>query len=390
MRPISSVLISAVLMIGCSSTTEDTQIPTTDVPSTTSTAPQPSASTTETATPTPAPAPKKALADLIKENFAANDAGWASHDADKIGATYAANAVFMKPGMKGAEDRSVSANMVPELKSLFTGFPDLKMKTVRVVQAGSIAIAEWAVAGKNTGEAWGQKPTNKDVGYSGVSVLIFDEQGKISREHLYSDDPTLMSQMGMPGMRGRPVQALPAGTTEWVVQTGSEEEKKNADAAKAFYAAYDSKDSKAIAASMTDDVVFIDMGRPDGDTKTNAKVTKDWETFSKAFPDVKFSPKSVTAAGNLVVVEGSFSGTMKGNLGPIKATNKNGTVHFVDILEMKGGKVSKLVSYNNGAEFAGAFLPPPPAPKAAPSGKTPAPPPPSGGGKAPKPPVPQK
>lgn len=387
MRPISSVLISAVLMIGCSSTTEDTQIPTTDVPSTTSTAPEPTASTTETATPpsTP-PAPKKALADLIKENFAANDAGWLSHDPNKIGATYAANAVFMKPGMQGAEDRSVSANMVPELKSLFSGFPDLKMKTVRVVQAGSIAIAEWAVAGKNTGEAWGQKPTNKDVGYSGVSVLIFDEQGKITREHLYSDDPTLMSQLGMPGMRGRPVQPLPTGATEWITQTGSEEEKKNADAVKAFYAAYDSKDSKAITASMTDDVVFVDMGRPDGDTKTNTKVTKDWETFSKAFPDVKFSPKSITAAGNLVVVEGSFSGTMKGNLGPIKATNKNGTVHFVDILELKGGKVSKLVSYNNGAEFAGAFLPPPPAPKGPPAAK-PAPAP--GGDKAAKPPVPK-
>jgi predicted ester cyclase len=83
-------------------------------------------------------------------------------------------------------------------------------------------------------------------------------------------------------------------------------------------------------------------------------------TFFKAIPDLKQDKTVQIAAGDLVVTEGVLQGTLKGNLGPLKATNKPISMHFVDIIQVKDGKAAKLTTYANSMEL----MPPPAAPKA--------------------------
>ena len=68
---------------------------------------------------------------------------------------------------------------------------------------------------------------------------------------------------------------------------------------------------------------------------------------------------------NLVVAKFTFSGTMKGALGPLKATNKPLTIHGLDVDEFKDGKMLKGTTYSNGIELLAAVgaLPKPPAAK---------------------------
>ncbi len=61
--------------------------------------------------------------------------------------------------------------------------------------------------------------------------------------------------------------------------------------------------------------------------------------------------------------EGVLTGTQKGALGPIKATNKPVSSHFVDISQIKDGKFVSTVSYSNNVEVLTELLGviPPPA-----------------------------
>src|SRR5258706_15430173 len=77
--------------------------------------------------------------------------------------------------------------------------------------------------------------------------------------------------------------------------------------------------------------------------------------MSKAMPDAKITPKNVWAAGDYVIAETEMTGTLKGAIGPIKPTNKTGTIHMVDVALVKDGKMAHGWAYGSSAEFANAF-----------------------------------
>jgi steroid delta-isomerase-like uncharacterized protein len=350
MRRFTQALVALVLA-GCSSSEQQPQVVDNEAPpAATDAAP---AESPPAASAAPAqPPPKRPMAELIKESTNAAEAAWAAKDMKKLLALYAPDAKLVSFGQAGTKEVGIST-MQQELEGLWKGMSEVKLKSARVFQSGSVAVVEWVVAGKTTDA--------KPIGLAGVSVMTFADDGKIQREHLYMDDQTIGMQMGAKGLKGRQPVALPAAT-EWLTAGTADADKKSLDAAKALYAAIDKRDMKTFESAMTDDAVFMDLARPE-DIKGKAKVKADLGNFIKAFPDLKLEPKQEIAAGKYVVVEGTWTGTMKGQLGPLKASNKSGTVHFVDVLEIKDGKVAKITTYANSAEFAAAFLPPPPAPK---------------------------
>jgi hypothetical protein len=76
-----------------------------------------------------------------------------------------------------------------------------------------------------------------------------------------------------------------------------------------------------------------------------------FDTFTKAFPDAKFSSNALYGVDDVVVSESSMTATHAGPLGALKPTNKPVTLHGLDIMVVKDGKLVSGSSYSNSLEL---------------------------------------
>jgi steroid delta-isomerase-like uncharacterized protein len=210
----------------------------------------------------------------------------------------------------------------------------------------------------------GGPPTNKKAAVWGASVYWFNADGLITRDEQFHDQATIAQQLGkMPG-KPRDLATLPEGEPTWVVATGTADEDKLVDAMKATWpATWSRRDPKAYADVITDDALHSEIAGPN-DFKGKDACIKECVLYAKAMPDMTVTiDKAWAFAPNVVVAEFTFSGTMKGNIGPFKATNKPLTIHGIDVDVLKDGKMQKAVTYSNGMELLAAVgaLPKPPA-----------------------------
>jgi hypothetical protein len=75
--------------------------------------------------------------------------------------------------------------------------------------------------------------------------------------------------------------------------------------------------------------------------------------FTKAFPDAKFSSDTLFGVDDVVVSESSITATHAGPLGPMKATHALVTMHGLDIMVVKEGKLASGASYSNSFQLLG-------------------------------------
>lgn len=303
------------------------------------------------------PPPKPVMADAQKKFLGDLEAGLAARDAKKVAALYSTGAVLSSAGKDGVHEAlgraEIEAARARGFAVVGKAFPDVKWVNVRALQNGDVMVVEWIGSGTDTGGFLDDKPTNKKVGWRGVSILWFDDDGLVKREHNVLDPITIMGQLGRGDVKAkvRPPVALPAGGTQFVTATGSaEDQQKQLDAVKAMYPLVEKKDEKALLAMLTDDVVHADLTQPE-DVKGKDGVKKELGGWFKAFPDLKRTAGDAWAFGDVIVVEVATTGTFKGPFGVFKPNGKTGTTHAVDILELKDGKIAKMTSYANGREM---------------------------------------
>ncbi len=202
-------------------------------------------------------------------------------------------------------------------------------------------------------------------------VLWFANDGRVKREHVYFDMGTMMGQLGV-GPKGapvRPVEATPTAPTEMIIAKDGE---AATDAtAKSWFALAAKGDAKAVGAAATDDVVVSTQYMP-ADTKGKKALEKDVAEGAKAFVDQKMDVTTCVPVADVTACEYTWTATWKGPAMGMKPTGKTGTVHSVEIIKAKDGKVAATTAYANGAEFAASFglmdEKPKGDPKAAPAG----------------------
>jgi hypothetical protein len=204
---------------------------------------------------------------------------------------------------------------------------------------------------------------------SGATVFTFDDEGMIKEEHRYFDGPTLGSQLDAKAKAGsfRPVASLPTGATEYHVVKGTPEEKKTLDDGLALYTAFESHKVDEMMKWVGDTTTMDDYSMP-GPAMTGPKQMKEViSAYYTTFPDLAQTKQVQFAVDGFVITEGTFTGTQKGAMGPIKATNKPVTLHFVDVFQIKDAKIVKALTYSNSYEMLVAVgaAPPPGAPPAA-------------------------
>ena len=344
----------AMLAAACGGSPEPTTPTAANTPTPTPTAPP-----VATEAPTPTPTPVAAPAATPEQTTKALADAWNAHDPDKIAAAYSENGMLR---LSGVPDFAGRAAIKAAAATEFKAYPDFKVAVTRVVMKKNVAVLEWVITGTNTGDndAMKSKATGRKIGVHGIGVATFDDAGLVKEEHRYVDMPTEMMQLDAKAKAGtfRPVETLPTGAPSVLVSAGTPDEQKNIDAVNAMYKAIDDHKVDATLAMMTADGSMDDFTSPAA--YKGPKAVKGFlDMIFKAIQDVTQDKNLQVAAGDLVVTEGYLHGTMKGNLGPMKATNKPIGLHFVDVIQMKDGKMVKGWSYGNSMEM----MPPPPAAK---------------------------
>jgi steroid delta-isomerase-like uncharacterized protein len=327
-------------------------------PPPTATAPPPA----PVAPPTPPEPPKPALIELQKQNHAAAVAALNAHDSKKFSEIFAPDAVVNVIGM-GPEIKGREA-IAGEIQKNFDAFPDFKIAITKVFVKNDVAVQEWVVTGTNKGEFNGMKPTNKAIGLHGAAVLWFTPDGLVKQEDRYFDGSTMMAQLGQMKMPARPVATLPSGDTQWHVAKGTPEEDKLVDVAKGMYGSFEKKSESDFLGALADNPTWSDVGQPK-DMSGKAEAKKFFGMYTKAFTDMKSSFEVLFAADEYVVSESTMTAVHSGQLGPLKPTKKPVTLHGIDIMVIKDGKIQSGTSYANSMELLGqeGLLPKPKAAK---------------------------
>ncbi len=304
----------------------------------------------------PPPPPKPVMADAQKKFLVDLEAALGARDAKKLAALYSTGAVLDSAGKDGVHETVGRAEIETArergLRVMSKAFPDIKWVHTRALQKGDVMVVEWTGMGTDTGGFLEDKPTNKKVGWRGVSILWFDDDGLVKRETNVLDPMTIMGQLGRGDSKAkvRPPPPVPASATQFVTAKETPEEQKNLDLVKSVYPLFEKKDEKAFVALLTDDVVHSDQTQPE-DVKGKEGAKKELAVWLKAIPDLKMTVANAWAFGDIVVTEVETTGTFKGPLGALKPNGKSATTHGVDVVELKDGKIARVTSYTNAREF---------------------------------------
>jgi steroid delta-isomerase-like uncharacterized protein len=331
---------------------------------------------TETATP-PAPPPKPALSDMQKAGLQTVMDGFNAHDPKKIASVYSDSATF--GGFGTGPDLTTKDAITDHFAKLFAEFPDMKFAVSRTFTKGNVVVAEWVSTGTNTGDFTGpmaMKATNKSVGFQGASILWYGDDGLISKEHVYFDMGTIMAQLGVAKMPARPLANLPSSVESHYAK-GSTDEDKNVATYNAIGDAINGHKEKDFLAFIPADSTYDDYTQA---KQMKGKDAKTWfEMMSRAVPDMKIAPSNAMGVEDFTVAEVEMTGTQKGAMGPLRASNKPIDTHGLEIVQWKDGKTVHGWMYANSLELLqqiGAWKPPsapptgaPPAPKSGTSGK---------------------
>jgi steroid delta-isomerase-like uncharacterized protein len=305
------------------------------------------------ATPPPAPAAKMTTAEAAKATLPSYFEALNQHDAKRYAGFFAEDGVLTLPGAAPKKGR---AEIAAGVQHLFDAISSLKIAPTRVLVKGDVVAVEWAMVGTHSGDYLGVKATEKPVGVSGVTVLVFDpDSGLVKEAHRYADDATILSQIGASKAKTRAIPTL-SSSPEWRTAAGTPNEERGEAAWRRALAAINEKNETDYIAQHQDDVAYDDMTQPLG-MRGQSEARKWLKEFQTQMPDAKIDASGVWGIEDYVVSELTIRGTSK-------TAKKEIVLHTVDVLQMKDGKVAHGWSYGDGRELATQLAPPTPATKA--------------------------
>ncbi len=127
----------------------------------------------------------------------------------------------------------------------------------------------------------------------------------------------------------------------------------NADVEKtleAWAAAWSSHDVEHLLSLFTDDCVYEDLAL--GAVNHGKAEVKAWvDGMLEVMPDLKLEQTARFVAGDWAGMEWMMSGTLKGDLPGMPATNKHFSIRAATIVELASGKIKRCSDYYDPAAF---------------------------------------
>jgi predicted ester cyclase len=281
-----------------------------------------------------------------------NDKKW-----DEFKKCYADNATSQQLGYGKGSVTGPDA-IVGSSEEFSKSFPDGRGEGQLILVNGGRIAGVYILKGTNTGPLTGPDgkeipATNKKFGLLFGHAIDADPTAlKVVKEIGVMDGGTFASQIGLVKMPARPVMETGEAMAKIVIARKDETEMKNLDADKAQIEAWNKHDAAAVDMYATDDFVLHDMTQPKDQNKAQSSTMN--KDFWKAFSDAKLNTTSMWAAGDYVVVIGTFDGTNDGDFAPmkLKKTGKKISTPYMEIDRFEGGKMKEAWLFFDGAMFA--------------------------------------
>jgi steroid delta-isomerase-like uncharacterized protein len=124
----------------------------------------------------------------------ASIAMWNKHDWQGAVSAYAENATFVDHSREityKGRDQIIGA-----WEELVKGFPDAEATEMRTYDGGDTVITTLVGRGTNDGELMGMPATKRRASSPICSIAHFDSNGLVDREEQYSDNFSLLVQLG--------------------------------------------------------------------------------------------------------------------------------------------------------------------------------------------------
>jgi predicted ester cyclase len=126
--------------------------------------------------------------------------------------------------------------------------------------------------------------------------------------------------------------------------------KSNAEIVRELYRAFDAKDVERTMALTTPDARMQNI--PFGLVVGSREYTENW---ARAFPDGKIQVVALASQGDLVFAEcigrGTHTGILRGPGGEIRPTQRKVELKFIEVYNMKDGKIAGGRIYFDGLSF---------------------------------------
>jgi predicted ester cyclase len=307
--------------------------------------------------PPPAPAPVVKTTEQRVQMYQAcwdqfNNKAW-----DQFQNCYAENAVSEIPD-GNPPSLTGRAAIIEQAKREVPAFPDRRGEPKLILTNGERIAAIALYTATNTGafppgpDGKAQPATNKAVGLLIAHTIELDSTGAMAtREAAYVDESTLTAQLGLNPMPARPAAKATGEPATVVIAKNDDKEHANVDAVRKTFAALNAHDAKGLMATLAENYRVIESARPTDLNKKQAEASTK-ELFS-GFPDVRITPVTMWAAGDYVVVSGTFEGTNTGDMPSmqLKKTGKKVSLHFFEVFKVENGLCTEDWLFFNSAAF---------------------------------------
>jgi len=250
------------------------------------------------------------------------------------------------PGLSEATDRDAAVKVLAELFGPFSG---RVFSIGRIWQPPHVVVAEWAMTGTQSKDWMGVKPTQKQVTIQGLALYWFDQNGLVSDSHLFFDVGATLVQLGAgpKGIESPPATPLATGV---FTATGADSEKQNLALVNHSWDAFEAKKEADYLAPIADDIEVFRLDRAASD-KGKADRKKFFKWAAAGIGSLSQTPLNDWGVGSFVVEEYTLTGVHSGKLTGAAPSGHALRLHYVDIDELKDGKIVRTWTFGNSLEL---------------------------------------
>ena len=209
------------------------------------------------------------------------------------------------------------------------------------------------MTGVQAREWMGVAATNKPVVIKGLTLLWTSDDGIITELHVYFDEDLVKAQLGSgpADLQKLPVPSADVGPRQVFERSGAPEEATNAATARAMIQALEDDKEADFLSTLADDVDVSTLDSAEAAHGKDAARTY-FRTMRKSIRLLDTAVRNAWGVQSFVILEYVITGLQVAPLRRVSfAANHPLHARFVDVAEMRGGKIARIWRYANPASF---------------------------------------
>jgi len=249
----------------------------------------------------------------------------------------------------GGKDTRGRDRVVRAHDELFGAFDQRRFVLSRVLRTDRSQSLEWSFSGMHARTWMGTAPSQRPVGFKGVTLLWTNDDGSLSDVHVYFDPAIVKAQLGVgpSELQTLPLTPVSGGAPQVFEQAGVPEETANVALVRAMLKALEDNQESAFLSTLASDVEVFTLDRPEP-VRGKDPMERLFKTMRKAIGDLDTVVQNAWGVQQFAVVEYSIAGLQLARLGRISfVPNRLFNARLVDIAEMRNGKIARIWRYDD-------------------------------------------